>query len=176
MSTQAESGLDKIFEIRQSSIQGRGIFALAKIPQGAIICSFQGERLTIPELQQKYESGNERIDDPFQVDDDSYLHLAEPYVFFNHSCTPDAGVKGSGTLFALRDISKGEEITYDYSTTEWTDDEAWGINWTDLWKIPCNCKSKNCRKEIRGFPLLPLAIKESYRSQGALMDFILRKL
>ena len=102
--------------------------------------------------------------------------LEKPFVYFNHSCKPCAGLMETSTLVALQDINVDEEITYDYSTTEWTDDVAWGINWTDLWKIPCTCKSRHCRKEIRGFPLLPAPLKKFYRDEGALMDFILKKL
>ncbi len=167
---------NKIFNVRKSSIEGQGIFALSLISKGQKICSFKGARMTIKELKDKYSSGEERIDDPFQIGNDTYIDLEEPYVFFNHSCIPNAGVRDTGTLFALRDIKLGEEITYDYSTTEWTDDNAWGIDWTDLWKIPCNCGTQACRGEIRVFSLLSDELKDSYRKQDALMDFILARL
>ncbi len=161
------------FEVLESNIEGKGIFAVSNIKKGEIICIFQGDKMTISELKKKYTSGEERIDDPFQIDTGMYLDLKEPYVFFNHSCNPNAGMKGSGTLFALEDISAGSEILFDYSSTEWTDDEAWEINWTEKWRVPCHCRTSLCRKEIRVFALLSEGVKEKYRREGALMDFIL---
>ena len=75
----------------------------------------------------------------------------------------------------MRDIQQGEEILYDYSSTEDTDDVAWGIDWTEKWRITCKCGSKICRKEIRVFSLLPHEIKDKYYRAGALMDFIVAK-
>lgn len=40
-----------------------------------------------------------------------------PWVFVNHSCRPNAAVRGQA-LVATRDIAPGEEITFDYTTTE----------------------------------------------------------
>lgn len=161
------------FEVRKSNIEGSGVFATSDYENGAVICEFKGERLTVENLKEKYKSGEERIDDPFQVGADVYLDLCEPYVYFNHSCDPNAGMKGSGTLFAIRPIKKGEEITFDYSSTEDTDDKVWGINWTEKWRIPCKCGAGNCRKEIRVFSLLPEEIRDRYYNKGALMDFII---
>jgi SET domain-containing protein len=164
------------FEVKKSPIEGKGCFATSAIAKGQVICTFQGKKVTIPELKHLYDSGEERVSDPLQIDDDVYLDVEEPYIFFNHSCDPCAGMKGSGTLFALRDIAPGEEITFDYSSTEWTDDEAWGINWTDIWKIPCRCGASNCRGEVRVFELLPDECKQFYFKEGALMDYIKIKM
>jgi len=164
------------FEVRNSSIEGKGIFATAPILRGETICVFEGSRFRIPELKRLYESGDERIDDPLQIGNDLYIDLDEPYIFSNHSCTPNAGMRGEAILFALRDIERGEEITYDYSTTECTNDRAWGVNWTDTWRIPCHCGAKHCRGEIRVFSLLPDEAKEAYYQQGALMGFIYTRL
>ena len=168
--------MNDCFEIRKSSIEGVGAFATAEIPKGQVICTFQGTRLSIPQLKEKYALGEERSDDPLQIEDSSYLDLDEPYVFFNHSCEPNAGMRGLGTLFALRDIAQSEEITYDYSTTEWSDDVAWGVNWAELWRVPCHCGSVTCRGEMSGCYLLPEERKRYYLAQGALMDFIVPKV
>lgn len=55
------------------------------------------------------------------------LHLLAPegdedpryaWRYLNHSCEPNAGMAGM-RLVALRDIARGEEVTFDYNTTEW---------------------------------------------------------
>ena len=167
--------MEKI-EARKSKISGKGVFATTDIKKKEIICIMNGRRISIPELKKAYSSGKARIDDPFQIGDKSYMILNKPYNYFNHSCSPNAGIKGKSTMFALRKIEKGEEITFDYSTTEWTNDAAWKINWTKLWKIKCKCGSKHCRKWVRIFPLLPKKLKIKYKRVGALPDFILNKI
>jgi SET domain-containing protein len=167
--------MDKVFELRESVIEGKGMFARSVIKAGEVICVFQGKRITVPELKELYERGAERLDDPLQIADGQYLDLDEPYVFFNHSCSPNAGMKGEGTLFALRDIPLGEEITFDYSTTGWSDSDAWDENWLETWRVPCKCGSPQCRGEIREFQTLSQELKNRYYQKGAVMGFIAAK-
>jgi len=149
-------------EVHDSKIEGKGVFASHNISKGELISVFRGEKISIPQLKTRYKSGKERIDDPFQISYDMYILLKKPYIYFNHSCSPNAGIRKIKNLVAIRNIKKGEEITYDYSTTEWTDDKAWGIDWFHKWKIKCKCSSKNCRKTIRIFPALPKKIQTKY--------------
>jgi hypothetical protein len=58
--------------------------------------------------------------------------------FFNHSCSPNAGVQGHLLMVAMRDIRPKEEITYDYAMTD--DDIDYNFK--------CNCGSKQCRNYI----------------------------
>ena len=53
----------------------------------------------------------------------------------NHSCDPNTWWEGYGTLTARRDISCGEEVTFDYSTSEIT----------LSYEMKCNCGSSVCR-------------------------------
>jgi len=61
--------------------------------------------------------------------------------FINHSCDPNCEAKtirilGSDhiIIFALRNIFKGEELTYDYKFER------------EEQKIPCSCGAPRCRK------------------------------
>lgn len=56
--------------------------------------------------------------------------------YVNHSCSPNStlDISAKPRLIARRDIKSGEEITVDYNQTE-----TGGI------KIPCNCKTPNCK-------------------------------
>lgn len=168
--------MSRKLKVKTSEIDGMGIFAKTAILKTETICKMSGRKVSIAQLKRMYKSGKERIDDPFQIADQEYIILRKPYIYFNHSCSPNAGVRQKGVVFALRSIEVGEEITYDYSTTESTNDKAWQINWTRLWKIKCRCKSRNCKKEIRVFSLLPLKTKLKYYLQGALPDFIYAKM
>ncbi len=58
-------------------------------------------------------------------------------MFINHSCDPNCEtreVKGRVWVTAIRNISPGEEITYDYCLYDGGEDEA-----------QCNCGAKRCR-------------------------------
>jgi hypothetical protein len=60
--------------------------------------------------------------------------------FLNHACAPNTRIEGR-SLVAGKRIRAGEEITFDYETTEW-DMAA---------PFPCGCAAATCRGLIRGF-------------------------
>lgn len=60
--------------------------------------------------------------------------------FLNHACAPNTRLEGR-SLVATKRIRAGEEITFDYETTEW-DMAA---------PFPCGCNAATCRGLIRGF-------------------------
>jgi len=70
----------------------------------------------------------------------------------NHSCNPKCGIKDN-KIIAIKNISKKEEITIDYSTTN--NDMAW--------QMLCQCKSYNCRKIIKSIRYLPSKLYEKYK-------------
>ena len=162
--------------VKKSKIEGYGVFAKKKIKEGSIICNFKGELVSIEELKKRYNFGKVRLDDPFQIKNNEYLLLEKPFLLINHSCSPNSGIKDISTLVAINDINKDEEITYDYSTTEWSDSVLWGIDWYDKWHIDCKCKSEKCRKVITEFPLLPDELKKEYFKKRILPLFILNKI
>ncbi len=163
----------KKFVIKKSEIEGKGIFALENIRKNEIICIMDGEIISIQKLKRRYASGEERICDPLQISERQYLDLIQPYIYFNHSCDPNAGIRAKGIMIAIKDINIGDEITYDYSTTEWTWDKFGKYK---EWEMNCNCGSLMCRKKILQFPLLPQDVKNKYLQADALQDFIIRKL
>lgn len=69
--------------------------------------------------------------------------------FLNHSCAPNAWVRGL-ELVALADIPAGGEITFDYDTTEW-DMAA---------PFLCGCGTEGCRGVVRGFRHLDAEARE----------------
>lgn len=161
------------FEIRKSQIDGKGVFGVKLIKKGELICCMNGEEISIPELKIKYEKGNERLSDLLRVGNKKYLDLYEPYIYVNHSCDPNATIVRFNELTAIKDIDAGQEITYDYSLTEWSDDESWRDY--DEWFIECKCKSSSCRKQIREFRFLPKYIQEKCTKQRYVQDHIVRK-
>ena len=74
---------------------------------------------------------------PFQPSDlDTSLDTAE---LLNHACQPNLGVQGQVVLVARRAIAVGEELTYDYETTD-----------TEGMWFECRCGVPECRGIIDG--------------------------
>lgn len=62
------------------------------------------------------------------------------WMFTNHSCSPNTVIRDR-TLTALFEINPGDEITFDYETTEFEMAEP----------FECCCGSPGCRGTIRGY-------------------------
>ncbi len=89
-----------------------------------------------------------------------YVLDFSPLSYVNHSCEPNTWCEfrrlGKQELIALRQIRRGEEITYDYSLQA-----VDSIDGRNPWTIRCRCGSKSCRKLIQGdFFRLPRRIQK----------------
>lgn len=63
-----------------------------------------------------------------------------PWMFMNHSCSPNTRVEGTA-LIALKDVKAGDELTFDYDANEYELAES----------FLCRCGSDCCRGWIRGY-------------------------
>ena len=146
---------------------GKAVFANINFKKGEEITEFKGQLMKRRELPELVMPEDDRF---IQVGKDKYFGPSGGFDdFFNHSCHPNAGIKYVGErviLIACKDIRKGEEITWDYSTMM---DE-------DQWEMDCMCKSKSCRKRIRDFKYLPKKIQERYMKLGIVPTYILENL
>lgn len=134
--------------IKQTPDKGRGIFAIRDISRGEIITEFKGPVVEIENLDL---FPPEVIDHLFNIGKHTYIMAMEPAVRTNHSCEPNAGIRDTVFLTAMRDIQAGEEVTFDYSTI--IDDD---------WTLDCLCGSPACRQKIGKFRDLHDAVKARY--------------
>ena len=132
--------LSPLAEAREISPKGFGSFAVTPIPMGTIIATFGGtivNRLnfeTYP-LEQRSRS--------IQIEVDQFVlgpELREPGDSINHSCSPNCQLRNATQLITMRDIAVGEELTYDYATSDTSDYD----------EFECACGSDNCRVRITG--------------------------
>jgi len=131
--------------VDKSAISGRGVFAKKDVKKGEIIFIAKG---TPRHLKVRNKKDSQLGPDWLGVGRDLWIDPYDynPLSYINHSCEPNAGIKGAVTVVASQNIHHGEEITFDYSTTE-----------SDLyWEFRCNCKNKKCRKIIRSVQFLPI--------------------
>ncbi|MEI7719895.1 MAG: SET domain-containing protein [bacterium] len=146
---------------------GKGVFAGQQIKKGESIRAMSGQRLSWGKVEPLVLSGALNVDDPFQVGENSFMVLDPEPRYFNHSCEPNAGVGEGSVLVALQDITKGEEIFFDYSTTVCTHCE---------WKMSCACGSGACRKVIRNAGSVSKKVLKKYVMLGVLPQFIKKEL
>lgn len=89
-----------------------------------------------------------RVDEfSMQINATQYLcgNPSDPEEFINHSCNPSCQMLHENDrvyLAAIRDIEAGEELTFNYNTTEFDMREHW---------FNCLCGSPDCMKEIKGY-------------------------
>jgi len=131
----------------------RGVVAIEAIPTGEVVLVVDGITTTRPSRYSIQVGENEHVDLPADVDP-ARSAVDHPWQFLNHSCAPNARLVAR-TVIAARPIEAGEEITFDYNTTEY--DMASPFD--------CRCGAKGCRgRRIAGFrhlapaarrPLLP---------------------
>lgn len=147
--------------IKKSEISGLGIYASSPIKKGELIGYIKGE---IKHKINKTKKDSQMYPDWVGFKKDFWVDPLPPFKYINHSCDANCGIKGTKSVFALKNIRAGEELTFDYSTSEVD------LNW-EL-KETCNCKSRNCRKRITSIqtlrrndiikymPYIPTAYKE----------------
>ncbi len=105
-----------------STVSGRGAFALKKIRDGDLI-----ERCPALEVTDK-DIGGELLNYVFYGSNESArLVVMGNGMLFNHSSTPnvayyreETGLGPELVLYALRNISKGEELFYSYGDEWWS--------------------------------------------------------
>jgi hypothetical protein len=132
-------------QIVETTDKGKSIIADENIQKGDSIFSFIGVALPLNEASYK----------SWQITDDLCIESTEGFDnSLNHSCNPNCYINfeqnpNQPVLVALRDIKKGEELSFDYNTTDY--------NLKDL-KVPesfhCQCKASNCLGEIKGYKYL----------------------
>ncbi len=112
-----------------SGIEGVGLFAARRLPQGAILSRLQGKLHRYP-----------RQTDPdwIGIGPDTWIEARHPLNRINHSCAPNAYLGPRREVLALYDIEAGDEVTLDYSTTEC--DPAWHMT--------CSCRTEICRQGL----------------------------
>ncbi len=143
------------FEIRRSSIQGRGAFALRRIRKGTRLIEYTGEHISHDEADRRYDEATMKRHHTFLFTLNSRTVVdaavdGNEARFINHSCDPNCeAVIDSGHIYieAKRTIQPGEELVYDYQYERAADADE-----SDEKRYPCYCGAPNCRGTILAPP------------------------
>ena len=130
----------KLYKIKKSKIDKNGLYASCNIKKGTKIIEYKGKIISVKKSETDPKFDNEKaiylfnINKRFDLDGDFKFNIAR---LINHSCNPNCEVFGKGLkvwVYAMKDIRKGDELSYDY-----------GFSYDENFKqFPCNCRSKNC--------------------------------
>jgi hypothetical protein len=142
-------------EVRNTQ-KGKGLFSTEVILKDQTILEFEKNYIG--------HHNNKTL----QIDENKHQISKNPDAienFINHSCQPNAYINFKDLTFrAKHKIGKGEELTYNYFTTDWDNEDV----------FQCKCGRKNCKKLIKGFRNLVLQDKKKLRP--LLSPYLLRKL
>ena len=137
-----------------SGIHGTGVFAVERIARGEVVLEIDDTRIVDDEHPVREDLGEDG-DHCDCLPDGTTTLMAPPERYINHSCDPNVFVYSVGRtryVLALREISTGEEVVYDYAINA-----VGGEAWT------CGCGASNCRGRPRcDFFTLPEARQLEY--------------
>lgn len=143
---------------------GLGVFSLRAIDPDRRVLDFTGPVLDRVALDASLASA--AVDKFLQISADRYIGPSGGMDdFVNHSCDPNCGVQFFDSrivLTTIRPINPGEEITFDYATTQ----NAYP------YRFSCGCGRPNCRLDIGDFDDLPYALKSKYHDRGVLAPYL----
>jgi len=134
--------------LKKSGIHGKGVFAKTDIKKGTKIIEYVGEKITKAEGDRRAEKVFARsqkdknkgavylfeLNKQYDIDGDVDYNPAK---YINHSCDPNCEAdisRGHIWIQTIKNIKKGDEITYNYGYAYDTDFE----------EHHCRCGSKNC--------------------------------
>ena len=130
----------KLYRIKKSNIDKRGLYASKNIKAGEKIIEYIGKIISNKEVERNPKFDNSKdiylfdLNKRFSLDGNYEWNTAR---LINHSCDPNCEVNGKGLklwISAIRNIKKGEELSYDY-----------GFSYDKNYKqFPCKCGKKNC--------------------------------
>lgn len=138
------------FFVANTRERGAGLFASRNFPRGEVLFIAKGKMIKTGPYDSSYAVGPRWLG----LGKQKWLDIlpSSPLYYVNHSCRPNAGIKGRVTFIALKTVRRGEEITFDYSITE-----------EDLfWRMECRCMTKKCRQVIGPISSLSNKIFQSY--------------
>ena len=130
----------KLYKIKKSNIDNKGLYASHNIKDRTKIIEYKGKILTKKQVEENPKFDNEKaiylfnINKKYDLDGDFKYNTAR---LINHSCDPNCEVDGLGLklwIYSIKEIRKNEELTYDY-----------GFSFDKDYKdFPCKCGSKKC--------------------------------
>ena len=130
----------KLYKNKKSNIHRHGLSAATNIKRGQKIIQYKGKKVSLHKVETDSKYNNEKeiylfnLNKRYDLDGDFKFNTAR---LINHSCNPNCEVLEDNKklwIFAIRNIKKNEELTYDY-----------GFSFDkDYKQYACKCGARNC--------------------------------
>ena len=109
-------------QTRNSTVHGKGVFAVAPLAEGETVIEYTGELLSWAKAQKRHPHNPAEPNHTFffHIDDDHVIDAAvggNDARWINHACAPNCEadeVDGRVFVKTLRKIKAGQELNYDY--------------------------------------------------------------
>ena len=153
-------------ELRASGIEGTGLFAIDGLRQGELVAVKGGhvmDRATRDRVAKTLGPAEIQIAEDLFIGPVRAEERHDAMMYLNHSCDPNVVVRGQITFVALRNLERGEELTFDYATTD-----------DDDWEMECGCGAAACRRLVTGQDWNRPDVQKKYA--GFFSDYLERKI
>ena len=105
----------KLFDVKETKNKGKGLFAKEFIPKGTIICfecnkcrvlsGIESDKMSVKEKEDMFNYA-------YRKKDGSFIAPCDETRYLNHSCNANILGADPGFDIVVRDIKKGEELTF----------------------------------------------------------------
>ncbi len=161
-------GRTDLYVAKNSSIQGKGLFAKTRIRKGTRLIEYRGERIPQGEADERYEDDENSLHHHtflFSIDERTVIDArvqGNNARWINHSCDPNCeAIEEEGRIWieAIKSIAPGQELFYNYQLDR---DGRFEKRFWTLYE--CRCGAPKCRKIMLDRPRPP---KRRKTSKGA---------
>lgn len=148
--------LDGVIVRRAAGVAG--LYAARPYAASAVVLTLDGIVQGYPARFSIQVGATEHLMPPLRAVAGGDLEDYYRWCFMNHACAPTARVDPDArSVIALRGLAPGDEVTFDYETTEWNMAEP----------FDCFCGAPSCRHRIRGFKHLTDARRAALATPAA---------
>ncbi len=147
------------------SRNGKGVFTTKHFKKNSRLFEIKGEVITCnieDDIDEEIRLNTYRLGEEDFINPKGYFGF-----FVNHSCKPNSKIekiKGRLYITSLRDIKRGEEVFFDYTTNSAVD---------DIWEMKCNCGEKECRGLLGNIKTLSKNLRKEYVRLNIIPKYIL---
>jgi uncharacterized protein len=153
------SWLSPKLHVKDTHKYGKGVFAKKNINKDELLSIFGGY---VIDLREETGLPEKVVGLGIQINEDYFLgprkvSEIDDACGINHSCEPNAGLKGQIYLVAMRPIEKGEEITFDYCMVLYHSPRI------KSFVMKCDCGSKKCRNTVTDYDWKKPDLQKKYK-------------
>lgn len=151
-------------EVRDAGEAGLGVFATAPIRSGEVVAAFGGHMVDLREFDAL--PADHQVHS-LQIAEELFLVCPadpDPADHLNHSCDPNCGIAGNVVVMTMRDVTTGEQLTFDYAMC---DSDPYD-------EFECCCGTAECRRKVTGNDWMVPELQQRYR--GWFSTYLARRI